>query len=273
MRPISAQTVVCGIILHPASHTRSPAMHNAAFEHLGLDATYHAFDVPPERLAGAIDGVRALGLRQIAVSLPHKRAVIDHLDRIDEIAGAIGAVNTVTRIGDELVGSNTDHIGAIKAIERATSPVGRRAVVLGAGGAARAVVHGLLGVGATVWVINRTESKARQLADDLGATGSGTLADLGDLPHDILVNTTSVGLREDRSPVEARHLSGESIVMDAVYDPEETRLLKDAAAAGARTVGGKWMLVYQAAAQLELWSHLAAPIDVMAEAFDRAGDH
>ncbi len=246
-------------------------MHNAAFENLGLDAAYHAFDVPPDQLAGAIQGVRALGLRQIAVSLPHKQNVIRHLDRVDEIARAIGAVNTVTRVDDELVGSNTDHIGAIKAIERIVSPVGRRAVVLGAGGTARAVVHGLLRVGATVWVINRTESTARQLTDDLGATGSGTLADLGDLPHDILVNTTSVGLREDRSPVDARHLSRESIVMDAVYDPVETRLLRDAVGAGARTIGGKWMLVYQAAAQLELWSGRSAPIDVMAAAFDRAG--
>lgn len=270
VRPIGPRTTVCGIVLHPAGHTRSPAMHNAAFEALELDAVYHAFDVPPADLPGAMAGVRSLGLRQVAVSLPHKQAVMEHLDRIDETARAIGAVNTVTREGNELVGTNTDYIGAVRAIERMVSPAGCRAVVLGAGGAARAVVFGLLQAGATVFVLNRTESTARRLADDLGATGSGVLEDLGDLPHDVLVNTTSVGLREDRSPADVDHLVRDSVVMDAVYDPVETRLLVDAAAVGARTIGGKWMLVHQAAAQLERWSGRTAPLDVMADAFDRA---
>lgn len=270
MRPITARTTVCGIVLHPAGHTRSPAMHNAAFEALGLDAVYHAFDVPPERLAAAIGGVRALGLRQVAVSIPHKEAVIEHLDRIDETARAIGAVNTVTRTDGELVGANTDHVGAIRALERLIDPRGKRAVVLGAGGAARAVVYGLIRAGATVHVLNRTASRARALAEALGAAGAGGLQDLGDLRHDILVNTTSVGLGGGQSPVAAAHLVAGSVVMDAVYEPERTRLLEDAEAAGARPLGGKWMLVHQAAAQLELWSGEKAPVDVMARAFDEA---
>jgi shikimate dehydrogenase len=268
---ISASTSLCGIVLHPAGHTRSPAMHNAAFRALGLDAVYLAFDVPPERLAEAMAGVRALALRQVAVSIPHKESVMAHLDRIDETAAEIGAVNTVTRRGNELVGANTDFAGALRALEREIDPKGRRAVVLGAGGAARAVVYALVRAGADVTVLNRTESRARDLARALSANASGVLGDLADLPHDILVNTTSVGLRSNDSPVPAEHLREGSVVMDAVYDPERTRLLADAAMRGARPLGGKWMLVHQAAEQLRLWSDLDAPLDVMAEAFDAAG--
>ena len=169
------------------------------------------------------------------------------------------------------MGSNTDWSGALSALERETEVAGRRAVVLGAGGAARAVVYGLLRAGAEVTILNRTGSRARELAAALGAGGAGGLDELGDLPHEILVNTTSVGLREDVSPVDARQLRPDSVVMDAVYDPERTRLLRDAEARGARTLGGKWMLVYQAADQLRLWTGREAPIEVMAAAFDDAG--
>ena len=268
---ISARTQLCGIVLHPAAHTRSPAMHNAAFEALGLDAAYLAFDVPPESLAAAIAGARAFGVRQLAISLPHKQTVIDHLDEIDDTARRIGAVNTVTLRDGRLVGSNTDWIGAVRALERARSLAGARAVVLGAGGAARAVVYGLRERGAKVFVLNRTPERARELADDLGADGSGSLEDLAALPYDVLVNATSVGLRSDASPARAEVLRPEAVVMDSVYDPEETRLLRDAAARGAQHVSGKWMLVHQAAEQLRLWSGREPPIEVMAEAFDRAG--
>jgi shikimate dehydrogenase len=268
---VGAATNVCGIVLHPAGHTRSPAMHNAAFAALGLDAVYLAFDVPPEGLADAVSGTRALGLRQIAVSIPHKERVMEYVDRVDETAAAIGAVNTVTRRDGALVGSNTDWSGALRALEREVDPKDRRAVVLGAGGAARAVVYALIRAGAEVTVLNRTESRARELAGALSASASGSLADLADLPHEILVNTTSVGLRKDVSPVPAEHIRAGSVVMDAVYDPERTRLLSDAQARGARPLGGKWMLVHQAAEQLRLWSDRDAPIDVMADAFDAAG--
>jgi shikimate dehydrogenase len=268
---ISARTALCGVVLHPAGHTRSPAMHNAAFVTLGLDAVYHAFDVAPNALPDAIRGMRALGLRQLAVSLPHKQAVMAHLDRIDETARTIGAVNTVTREGDQLIGSNTDWSGAMRALERETTIAGKCAVVLGAGGAARAVVYGLVQGGAQVIVLNRTESKAEALVSELGGLDAGPLSRLGDLTHDILVNTTSVGLRSDESPVPSEQLRAASVVMDAVYDPAQTRLLKDAFAADARPLGGKWMLVYQAAEQLQRWSGREAPIETMADAFDAAG--
>jgi shikimate dehydrogenase len=270
-QPISVATATCGIILHPAGHTRSPAMHNAAFRALSLDAVYLAFDVRPDALAQAIDGIRALGLQQVAVSIPHKQQVIPHLDRIDEVARAIGAVNTVTRVGGELVGTNTDWTGALRALERETTLAGQHAVVLGAGGAARAVVYGLLREGARVTVLNRTLERAEDLVRELGAQAAGRLDELAGLDHQILVNTTAVGLRSDESPVPADALRPESVVMDAVYDPEETQLLRDTAARGATPLGGKWMLVHQAAAQLQLWSGREAPIDVMARAFDQAG--
>ncbi len=265
---LKATTRLCGIILHPAGHTRSPAMHNAAFRAAGIDAAYLAFDVSPADLAGAITGIRALGLAQVAVSLPHKIEVMQYLDVIDETARAIGAVNTVTRKADQLVGTNTDCLGAIRAIERETSIEGRRAVVLGAGGTARAVVYGLVSSGAHVSVLNRTASRAAELAQALGASEVGAPGDLADIEHDILVNTTSVGLREDRSPVAASALRAGSVVLDAVYDPRETRLLADAKARGATPIGGKWMLIQQAAAQFETWTGEPAPIDEMERAFD-----
>jgi len=268
--PIGPRTQLCGVLLHPAGHTRSPAMHNAAFAALDLDAVYLAFDVAPAALGAAMAGVRALGVRQLAVSIPHKEAVLAHLDALDETARQIGAVNTVTRRGDLLVGSNTDWLGAVRAIERETPLAGRDVVVLGAGGTARAVVWGALERGARVVVLNRTPERAERLAGELGVGRIGALAELADLSCDVLVNTTSVGLRADASPVAAEAVPPGAVVLDVVYDPPRTRLLRDAETRGARIIGGKWMLVYQAAEQLRLWSDREPPIDVMADAFDGA---
>ncbi len=270
--PISPSTALCGVILHPAGHTRSPAMHNAAFAALGIDARYLAFDVAPAALGDAIAGARALGIRQLAVSIPHKVAVLEHLDAVEETARRIGAVNTVTREGERLVGANTDWVGAVRALERERPLAGAHAVVLGAGGTARAVAFGLGERGARVRVLNRTVAKAERLARELGADGAGGLGELGERPCDVLVNTTRVGLGDDEeSPVPAEALPKGAVVMDAVYEPQETRLLRDAAAAGCATVGGKWMLVEQAAEQIRLWTGQEPPLDVMARAFDGAG--
>jgi shikimate dehydrogenase len=267
---ISARTVLCGILLHPAGHTRSPAMHNAAFRKLGIDAVYTAFDVAPEALPAALAGARALGIRQLAISIPHKETALPFLDEVDETARCIGAVNTATLRDGRLVGSNTDWVGAVRALEREIELSGRRAVVLGAGGAARAVVYGLRRAGARVVVLARRPERARELADAFEAEGAGALAELADTPYELLVNTTSVGLGEDLSPVPADLLVEGSVVMDVVYEPERTRLLRDAAARGARTVPGKWMLVHQAAEQLRLWTGREAPLETLAEAFDHA---
>jgi len=267
---ISAKTALCGILLHPAGHTRSPALHNAAYAALRIDAVYLAFDVMPGDLGAAIAGARAMGVRQLAISIPHKEAVIAHLDRVDETARAIGAVNTVTRVEGELVGSNTDWVGVARAIERETQLAGKVAVVLGAGGTARAALYALRERGARAVVLNRTPGKAEALARELGAERAGALEELADIAHDVLINTTSVGLRSDASPVSAESLRAGSVVLDAVYDPLETRLLRDARARGAKPVSGKWMLIEQARKQLSLWSGREIDASVMSEAFDRA---
>jgi shikimate dehydrogenase len=269
---IGPRTQICGVILHPAGHTRSPAMHNAAFAALGIDAVYVALDVVPGNLEAALAGARALGFRQLAVSIPHKEAVMPHLDAIDAIARRIGAVNTVTREGERLVGSNSDWLGVVRALERETTISGRDAVVLGAGGAARAAAFGLLERGARVWILNRDRNRAERLAAELGASGADDLEALTGLPCEILVNTTSVGLREDQSPIAADAITPNAVVLDAVYDPPLTRLLRDAHSRGARTVEGKWWLVHQAAEQIRVWTGRDAPVEVMGAAFDRASD-
>jgi shikimate dehydrogenase len=245
-------------------------MHNAAYAALGIDALYLPFDVPPDRLRDAIAGIRGLGLRQVSVSIPHKTSILELVDRVDPTAARIGAANTVVREGDRLVASNTDWIGAVRALEQECALAGARAVVLGAGGTARAVVFGLIERGAVVSVLNRSVARAESLAGELGAHGAGSLESLASIPHDVIVNATSVGLNSDDSPVLATGIGRDAVVMDAVYSPEQTRLLRDARARGARVLSGRWMLVHQAVAQLEAW---AGPIDealatrVMAEAF------
>lgn len=264
---------LCGIVLHPAGHTRSPAMHRAAFAATGIDARYEAFDVVPEDLSAFMARAREAGVRQLAVSIPHKEAILALVDDVGHEARAIGAANTVTRRGDRLEAANTDWLGAMRALEepgRATLE-GARAVVLGAGGTARAVGYGLVRRGAHVRVLNRTVARAQAVAADVGAEGAGGLDALADLAPDVLVNTTSVGLGSDESPVPAEAIPAGALVMDAVYEPESTRLLRDAEARNARVLGGKWMLVYQGAEQFRLWTGRQAPVEVMARAFDRAG--
>ncbi|MFI5321029.1 MAG: shikimate dehydrogenase [Myxococcota bacterium] len=265
---LSAKTALCGIFLHPAGHTRSPALHNAAYAALGIDAVFLAFDVTSGDLAAAIAGARAMNLRQLAISIPHKQAVMAHLDRVDETARAIGAVNTVVRAGDALVGCNTDWLGIARALERETPLAGKTAVVLGAGGTARAALYALRQRGARAIVLNRTPGKAEALARELGGARAGALEELAAIPHDVLINTTSVGLRSEASPVAAEALRAGSVVLDAVYDPLETLLLRDARARGAKPISGKWMLIEQAREQLRLWTEREVDAAVMAEAFD-----
>lgn len=272
----------CGIVLHPASHTRSPAMHRRAYEVLGIRARYEVFDTPPAALGAIIARARAEGFRQLAISIPHKQAIMAHLDSVEETARRIGAVNTVTRVeaksGATLVGANTDWLGVARALARETSIRGRRAVVLGAGGTARAAAFALAQGGAQVQILNRSAARAAALARELGGGRAvqavpGGFGALRELECDVLVNTTSVGLRSGESPVPAealRALRPGVVVLDSVYEPEETRLLREARARGARCISGKWMLIEQALEQLRLWTGRAPEAGVLAEAFDAA---
>jgi shikimate dehydrogenase len=270
-------TIQCGNVLPPAAHTRTPAMHRAAYHALHINAAYEAYDVPPSGLADAVANFRDRGLRQFAVSIPHKEAMLELVDEVEPVAREIGAINTVTRIGDRWVATNTDWLGAIRALERKHSIDGQRAVVLGAGGTARALVYGLRQRDCEVFVLNRTRARAERLVDELGAASAGDLGELADLAPAIIVNTTSVGLNEAVSPIAAEAIPETAVVLDAVYAPERTQLLQDAEARGAQVIGGKWMLVYQAVEQLRIWtSRLEHPpsdqefdhvVDVMAKAF------
>ncbi|MCP4007324.1 MAG: shikimate dehydrogenase [bacterium] len=242
--------VLCGIILHPAAHTLSPVLHAAAYRELGLSAHYHAFDVPPDSVRDALAGMRALGLRQLSVSIPHKETVLELADRASEEARRIGAANTLTRVGDEIVADNTDWIGVRKTLEPLADWKDKRATVLGAGGAARAVVFALRSLEMHVTVVNRSAERAERVARELGAE-VGTLED----PFDLLVNTTPLGMSPDldSTPAAREVLRPDSTVFDTVYRPLETRLLREAASVGCRVQDGLDMLIHQAVEQVRLW--------------------
>ncbi|WP_436347952.1 shikimate dehydrogenase [Natronorubrum sp. FCH18a] len=260
---------VFGLLGNPVGHSLSPPMHEAAYDELGLEARYVTFEPDPEDIAAAIDGAEALGITGLNVTIPFKRDVLDCV-AADELASRIGAVNTVDFTGERPTGHNTDAVGALRALrDHDVTLEDARAVVVGAGGAGRAIAFGLADAGATVEIANRTESTAHELAADVpNATGHSLEEDeLADLlaEADVLVNATSVGMEEDATPVPAEALHGELAVLDAVYRPLETRLLREAAEVGATTVDGAWMLLYQGVEALELWTGRDAPVDAMNE--------
>ena len=258
---------VYGLLGNPVGHSLSPPMHEAAYDALGMDARYCTFEPAPEQLGAAIEGARALGIGGLNVTIPFKQDALAHVQP-DDVAASIGAVNTLDLTG-EPTGHNTDSEGAVRALREHGVELSGSAVVVGAGGAGRAVAFGLAGEGMAVHVANRTVERAEGLAADLRAAGHEATAgplDAVDGPlagADVLVNATSVGMEEDASPVPAAALHGDLAVLDAVYAPLETRLLREAAAAGARTVDGAWMLLYQGAAAFERWTGREAPVDAM----------
>lgn len=256
---------VFGIIGWPVSHSLSPAMHNAAFKALGVKAVYGLLPVAPEALKEAVSGLKALGIAGVSVTIPHKEAVLPLLDEASETARRIGAVNTILNREGRLYGTNTDWLGALKALEEKTTLPGKRAVVVGAGGSARAICFALKEAGADIFVYNRTLSRAEELAAHFGGKAF-SLAEISRAEGDILIQTTSVGLQEDKSPVPKEVLSRFEVVMDLVYQPLKTRLLREAEEAGCKIVDGLSMLVYQGAEQFRLWTGLEPPLAIMREA-------
>ena len=256
---------VYGLLGNPVGHSLSPPMHEAAYDALGMDARYVTFEPAPDALEAAIAGASALGIAGLNVTIPFKEAALSVVEP-DEMARRIGAVNTIDFSGDAPVGTNTDAAGARRAFEEhGVSLADRTAVVVGAGGAARAIAFMLADEGATVHVANRTEPRAHALADAVpGATGHGLDA-LSRLVPDatVLVNATSVGMESDESPVPKELLHADLTVLDAVYAPLETRLLREAASRGATTIDGAWMLLYQGVEAFERWTGRQAPVDAM----------
>lgn len=273
---IKGSTNIVGLIGHPVEHSFSPPMHNAAFESLGMDYAYVAFDVNPEDLASAIRGASSLNIKGFNVTIPHKINVMQFLDEIDEVASLIGAVNTIDF--KDMKGYNTDGIGAVKAIEEVTSIKNKNVIVAGAGGASRAISFYLAKYGAeSITILNRNVEKAQNLAGDVLDSGlindvqSNSISEINNaLPSaDILVDTTPLGMHPniDDEPVAlAGNMHDDLVVFDAVYNPNETALIKEAIKAGAKPVYGIKMLLYQGAESFRIWTGVDAPVDVMEKA-------
>ncbi|MFH1651410.1 MAG: shikimate dehydrogenase [Chloroflexota bacterium] len=272
---ITGKTIICGVIGDPIGHTLSPVMHNAAFREMGIDGIYLPFRVTREALKEAIKGMRALNLRGLNVTIPHKEAVIPLLDRLDPAAESIGAVNTIVNDAGRLVGYNTDADGFYQALlESGTAPRDKNAVLLGAGGAARAIGFILAREGAHLTLVNRSQERARELARWLKPVAGRpvkTLAlnniDLAAalLGADLLVNATSVGMAPhgEKTPVPAELLKTGLAVFDTVYRPRQTRLLREAMVGGAAATGGIEMLIWQGALSFALWTGQKAPLEMM----------
>ena len=273
---IKGSTNIVGLIGHPVEHSFSPPMHNAAFQALGMDYAYVAFDVDPSDVKSAIDGADALNIRGFNVTIPHKIEVMKHLEELDEVASLIGAVNTIDF--KDLKGYNTDGIGAIKAIEEVTSVKDKNVVVAGAGGASRAISFYLAKYGVeSLTILNRNVDKAQSLASDvlgsdlIGNVNADSISEIGTFlkDADILVDTTPLGMDphiDDEPVAKAKDMHEDLVVFDAVYNPNETVLLKEALKAGAKPVYGIKMLLYQGAESFKIWTGVDAPVDVMEKA-------
>lgn len=258
---IDGKTRVYGVLGDPIAHSLSPVMHNAGFAHIGYNGVLAAFCV--QDIAKAVAGIRGLDLGGVSVTLPHKQAIMDHLDELDTMAQKIGAVNTVHNWHGRLKGYNSDWLGAIRALRETTAVQDKTVTVLGAGGAARAVGFGIQVEGGTLRICNRTRSTGQKLAAELESDFIPISEFDGDC--DILINTTPVGMWPDidQTPVEKRWLHPEMTVMDIVYNPLQTRLLAEAKAKGCSVVDGLAMFVYQGAFQFERWTGQAAPVEIM----------
>jgi len=270
---------VFGLLGNPVGHSLSPPMHEAAYDELGMDARYVTFEPDPDDLGAAIEGAAALGISGLNVTIPFKEDALVHVEP-DDLAARIGAVNTVGFPDDDSggtdsspTGHNTDAAGVRRSFaHHDVTLADRDAVVVGAGGAARAAAFALSDAGAAVHVANRTVERAETLAKDVTSGTDGqrdaTAGELDSLESrvpaaDVLVNATSVGMEGDRSPVPADALHSSLAVLDAVYRPLDTRLLREARECGATTIDGAWMLLYQGVEAFERWTGRDAPVDAM----------
>jgi shikimate dehydrogenase len=276
--PISGKTRVCGVIGDPIEHTLSPTMHNAAFNHLKLDFVFLAFRVKAAALEDAMRGMRGLGIRGLNVTMPHKTAVTKYLDEVDPTVKFLDSANTILNDDGRLLGFNTDGVGALKALrENEVNLDGKKLLLLGAGGAAKAIAFSLAKEVGELVILNRASEKAKELAEALsqvygnkvvGETLSPSTIQKSIQNADIVINATSVGMHPhvSQSLVAPQWLKPDLTVMDIVYNPVETKLAKDAKAAGANVISGVEMLLYQGAASFEIWTGRSAPIEVMRKA-------
>ncbi len=259
---VEASTTLFAVFGDPVAHSKSPVMLNTAFEETGFDGVYAAFAV--RDIAAAADAVRTLSIGGASITIPHKVSIMAHLDSVDDTAGKIGAVNTLVNRDGRLSGYNSDWQGAVRALSEKTEIAGKTVMLIGAGGAARAVAYGVTAEGGRLLVVNRTQEKAEQLAAEFSGRAL-PLSEAARWPADILVNTTPVGMApsEDGLPVSEEALKAGRVVMDIIYNPLRTPLLQAAESRGCETVDGLAMFVYQGAAQFERWTGMQAPVALM----------
>ncbi|MGQ9469015.1 MAG: shikimate dehydrogenase [Nitrososphaerales archaeon] len=280
---ISNKTLLCCVIGHPVDKSLSPIMHNEAFRAKNLDYVYLAFDVGEFHLKEAVQGLRALGVRGFNVTMPYKVTIMSLLDRMDKGASLVGAVNTVLNNDGELIGYNTDVDGVTSALEtKLHSLKGLKALLIGAGGAARACIVALVSKGCKeIIVMNRTLNRAKSMVEELSKKleMSYSLKELSidSLKiaigsADILINSTPIGTYPniDESIVPQELIKKDMIVFDVVYNPKKTKLIRDAEKMGAKTIPGYEMFVGQGAASFNLWTGMDAPVDIMKRAVLKA---
>lgn len=256
------------VIGDPVEHSLSPVMHNVGYKALGIDNAnlFIAIKVKKEKLSRFIEAIKVLGIKGISVTVPHKEAIIKYLDDLDSDAKKIGAVNTILNKDGKLIGSNTDWIGAIKALEKKTNLNGKTVAVIGAGGAARAIVFGLIKKGARVKIFNRTLEAAKKIADEFSVE-YGEMGQSGEIrDYEIIINATSVGMNEEKNPLSKDLINKNQIIFDIVYSSRETMLIRNAKEKGAKIVYGYEMLLYQGVEQFKVYTGLEAPVKEMEEA-------
>jgi len=272
---ISGKTKICGVIGNPIQHSLSPTIQNAAFNHLNLDFIFTAFKVKATELEMAIQGMRSLNIYGLNVTMPHKNSVINYLDEKDPLVRSLNSVNTIVNKKGRLFGFSTDGLGAIKALQvNGVDLSSSKVLLLGAGGAGRAIAFSIIDKVEDLVVLNRDPAKIENLEFDLKLKFNknihyGLLSETSLKENlrssDVLINATNIGMKPNSnlSLINPKLLTSDLTVMDIVYNPLETKLLADAKKVGAKTIDGVEMLIYQGAVSFELWTDRKAPIEIM----------
>jgi shikimate dehydrogenase len=266
---ITAKTKICMVIGDPVEHSLSPQMHNAGYEALNIDDqfVYIASHVDVKNIENFIKGTRAMQIHGVSCTIPHKIAVMPYLDEIEDIAKIIGAVNTIVNVNGKLIGYNTDWLGILLPLEKLTTLQNKTVALIGAGGAARAAAFAVTKAGAKLTIYNRTVEKAKDLAKEFNGE-SHSLDEIRNAQSaDIIINTTPIGLKQKQeTPFPKKYISSNQVVFDAVYDIQETQLIKETKEQGAKYISGIEMLFNQGFAQFKLFTGFDAPIDAMRKA-------
>ncbi|CAH1202778.1 Shikimate dehydrogenase (NADP(+)) [Paenibacillus plantiphilus] len=273
---VDSETILYSVIGDPIRQSKSPTMMNCAFRETGLNGIYTAFHITSERLADFVAGVRAMGIRGVNVTIPHKLDIMPLLDEIDESAQAIGAVNTIVNEDGNLIGYNTDGLGYVRSLKEEAEPEleGKRILIIGAGGATRGIIYALAkeGVGSIV-ISNRTVERAQVLVDAFGSHTDIRVIGMDKLKDacgeaDIIINTTSLGMypHVEETPIDTSWLRPDTIASDLIYNPLITRFLEEAKSRGCRIHGGLGMFIYQGAYAFEYWTGVPAPVQAMRSA-------